>query len=218
LAIFLMDFALRNLPSRILWPVMLVAALAIIAAAAKTDRAELFRIAADLWTVSDKIGPADAVAVFGGGAETRAVAAADYYRRGLVRKVLVANVRLSEVGPNIFHSETELNRTVLVEKGVPADAIEIFGTDVSSTYEEAAALREWVLRSHAHSLIVPTEFFSSRRVRWIVKHELADTGARVAIPALDYPQFSRNDWWTNDYAFFLFRTEILKYFYYRLRY
>ena len=49
---------------------------------------------ADVWIMSDSIGSADAVAVLGGGLEIRPFAAADFYRRGLVRKVLVARVGL----------------------------------------------------------------------------------------------------------------------------
>src|SRR5438874_4209094 len=75
--------------------------------------------AADLWIVSDPIGPADAVAVFGGGIEDRPFAAAQYYRQGLVKKVLVSN--------GVVMSDVAANEGVLLELGVPASAIEIFG-------------------------------------------------------------------------------------------
>src|ERR1051326_7502968 len=59
-------------------------------------RAQLLRGAADLWIGSDPPGEADAVAVFGGGIEDRPFAAAAYYRAGLVRRILVSNVRESQ--------------------------------------------------------------------------------------------------------------------------
>jgi uncharacterized SAM-binding protein YcdF (DUF218 family) len=197
---------------------VLLAFLAIAGIAAWHNRTLLLRVAVDLWAVSDPVGPADAVAVFGGGGETRAPAAAEYYRRGLVKKVLVSNIDIDEVAPGVFHSETDYNRSVLVKLGVPPEAIELFGADLSSTYEEAVALRDWVIRNHVRSIIVPTEFFSSRRVRWIVNHELAYTWVRVAVPALDYPTFARDAWWTNEFGVTMFRTEVIKYIYYRLRY
>src|SRR5271166_5951090 len=64
-----------------------------LAVAAWYGRAFLLRSAADFWIVSDPLAPADAVAVFGGGLENRPFAAAAYYRQGLVKKILISNVR-----------------------------------------------------------------------------------------------------------------------------
>ena len=52
----------------------------------------LLRGAADLWIVSDPVSRPDVVAVLGGGLEVRPFAAAELYRTGLVRKVLVSRV------------------------------------------------------------------------------------------------------------------------------
>src|SRR5882724_7610551 len=67
------------------------AVVAVLGIGAWADREWLLRSATDLWIVSDPIGPADAVAVFGGGIEDRPFAAAEYYRQGLVKRVLVSN-------------------------------------------------------------------------------------------------------------------------------
>jgi uncharacterized SAM-binding protein YcdF (DUF218 family) len=176
------------------------------------------REAVDLWTVSDEVAPADAVAVFGGGIETRPFAAAEYYRKGLVRKVLLSNVRISSMTAEILPSETEGNRQVLIKQGVPEEAIELFGSSLSSTFEEAIALRAWALRNQARSLIVPTEYFSSRRVRWILVHEFVGTGTHILVPALDDPQYPRKEWWKDNAALVNFQNELIKYVYYRMRY
>jgi len=111
----------------------------------------LLRATVDLWTVSDEPEPADAVAVFGGGLATRPFAAASYYREGLVREVLVSNVPPQPILPGLFHYETNQNREELIKNGVPAEAIELLGENLKSTYEEAVALRSWALRNHAHT-------------------------------------------------------------------
>src|SRR4051794_6982092 len=54
-------------------------------------RADLLPQAIELWSISDPVRPADAVAVLGGGMQTRPFAAADFYRHGLAPKVLVSN-------------------------------------------------------------------------------------------------------------------------------
>src|SRR5215472_12204341 len=174
------------------------------------SRGTLFRVVADFWIVSDAVSPAEAVAVLGGGLKTRAFAAAGYYQKGLVRKILVSNER---------HVQSETledtsTRSVLIKLGVKDTAIELFGAELSSTYEEAVALREWALRTHAHRLIVPTEAFSSRRVRWVLEHELAGTGTQVLVPVLDHPEYSPSELGKN--AFTALKLEVMKYLYYRL--
>jgi uncharacterized SAM-binding protein YcdF (DUF218 family) len=174
--------------------------------------------AVDLWAVSDPVAVADAVAVFGGGVTTRPFAAAKYYREGLVPKILVSNIPPNVVDGEVAYSETDANRRVLVGHGVPVTAIELLGENLTSTYQETMALRKWAELHHAHRIIVPTEYFSSRRVRWILRHEFAETGIDIEVPALDDPQYPRREWWTDDKAVLNFQNEIIKYAYYRIRY
>jgi uncharacterized SAM-binding protein YcdF (DUF218 family) len=192
--------------------------LAALAAAVWFNRVPLLRGAAELWIVSDPVGPADAIVVLGGGLDVRPFAAAEYYQQGLATKILVSNVGIDRlVTLGVLPSHTDLNRIVLIKLGVPEAAIEIFGTRLSNTQEEAVALREWAVRTHARSVIVPTEAFSSRRVRWMVERELAGTGTHVQI-ALDDFGYGVSDGWKDDKAIIGFQNEIIKYLYYRFKY
>ena len=47
------------------------------------------------WVVSDSIAPADAIVVLGGGLETRPFAAADLYKKGMARQILISAVKPS---------------------------------------------------------------------------------------------------------------------------
>jgi uncharacterized SAM-binding protein YcdF (DUF218 family) len=157
--------------------------------------------AADLWIVSDPIGPADAVAVFGGGLGDRPFAAAQYYREGLVKRILI----------DLPDSEA-----VLLEVGIPSSAIETFGSGLKNTNQEALALKGWAERNNACSIIVPTEIFSARRVRWMLHRAFGDECV-LRVIALDPPQI-RRDWWRHTQGVSAFQNEILKYIYYRLNY
>src|SRR5580704_1187421 len=79
------------------------------------EREPLLRGAADLWVVSDPVIRADAIAIFGGGAEVRPFVAADLYRRGLVNRILVSQ---TWDGPVVTvgaaESHAELNRSILL--------------------------------------------------------------------------------------------------------
>jgi uncharacterized SAM-binding protein YcdF (DUF218 family) len=190
----------------------LLLCLAALSSAAWFGRETLLRGAAELWIVSDEVSPADAVAVLGGGLATRPLAAAEYYRQGLVKKILISG-HLEK-----WQTLDGLDRAVLLKLGVPETAIETFGTAQSNTYEEAIALREWATRNHARSIIVPTEIFSSRRVRWVLNRELAGTGTQFEVPALEDPEYTSANWWKNEKGLVVFQSEVIKYVYYRIRY
>jgi uncharacterized SAM-binding protein YcdF (DUF218 family) len=177
----------------------------------------LLQRAARLWVRSDPVQPADAVAIFGGGIETRPLAAAEYFRRGLVPRILVSDVD-SGAEPPSSRSHTQQNLAELKKLGVPDAAIQIFGCHSSNTYEEARALRRWSLDAGAHSLIVPTEHFSARRVRWITQEVFLGTGVQVRVPVIGSLDYLKPEWWDNSDALLAFQREVIKYMGYRLIY
>ena len=182
-------------------------------------RGPLLEGAAQAWIVSDPVAPADAVAVLGGGIDVRPFAAAKYYQERLATKILIVDVRASpSVSLGAVPSHAELNRQVLLKLGVPVEAIESIGTGVRNSREEALALREWAERNRARGVIVPTEIFSSRRVRWALEQAFAGSAVRVQMPALDPPEYTRADWWRSEQGLITFQNEVLKYVYYRIKY
>jgi uncharacterized SAM-binding protein YcdF (DUF218 family) len=174
---------------------------AVLGTDAWVSRDWLLLSAADLWIVSDPIGPADAVAVFGGGLGDRPFAAAQYYREGLVKKILI----------DLPDSEA-----VLLALGIPSSAIETFGNDLGNTHQEVLALRAWAERNNACRIILPTEIFSARRVRWMLHRAFGDECV-IRVIALNPPQI-RRDWWRGTQGVTAFWNEIIKYIYYRLNY
>jgi uncharacterized SAM-binding protein YcdF (DUF218 family) len=198
----------------------IVLILATLCAAAWIDREALLRSAADFWIVSDPITSADAVVVLGGGLDVRPFAAADLYAKGLVKKVLLSKVydgRSVTVGA--LEGHTENNRKVLLRLGVPGSAIETFGNANKNTWEEASALKGWADQNAASVLIIPTEIFSARRVRWIFHREFSKTAVHIEVPSFDPSKdYSRADWWKSEAGLVAFETEVVKYLFYRLKY
>jgi uncharacterized SAM-binding protein YcdF (DUF218 family) len=178
------------------------ASVAALGIGAWADREWLLRSAADLWIVSDPLGPADAVAVFGGGVADRPLAAAQYYQQGWVTKILVD-------GPD--------SEAVLLKLGTPEGAIETFGHALANTHQEALALRGWAEQHNLHSIIVPTEIFSARRVRWTLRRAFPSE-FQIRVIALDAPDYTWDDWWCRTQGISAFKNEVIKYLYYRLRY
>ncbi len=183
------------------------------------ERVALLQGAAELWIVSDAATPSDVAVVLGGGLDVRPFAAADLYKRGLVKRVLISQVgddRLVSIGATLNH--TEANRLVLLKLGVPDEVIERFGTESKNTRDEAIALSEWSIRNHAASFIIPTEIFSARRVRFIFHRVLKGETSHIEVLSLDPPLYTRADWWKTDTGLIAFQNEVVKYVYYRLKY
>ena len=210
-------------PDRRPWfPGRLVTAMllfAVLVAGAWLGREPLLRGAADLWVVSDPVTRSDVVAVLGGDLEVRPFVAAELYKKDLVTKVLVSQVtegRSSKIG--LIPGHSELNRMVLLKLGVPDAAIEMFGEANKNTMDEAAALRDWADRHDVSRIIIPTEIFAARRVRWIFNREFAGSSARLAIASFEPPNYTRAEWWKTEAGMIAFQNEIMKYLYYRLKY
>jgi uncharacterized SAM-binding protein YcdF (DUF218 family) len=184
----------------------------------RVEQSRILRMAAVCWIDADPAGPADAVAVFGGGVERRPFAAADYYERRLVRKILVSDVHrgpAEELG--VVIPDTEANKAVLLKLGVPESAIETFGKDLHNTHQEVMALLQWAEANKARSILVPTEIFSTRRVRWMLRRAFPEAIA-VRVPALEPSDYHRDDWWHHEAGLIGFQNEVVKYVYYRLKY
>lgn len=180
----------------------------------------LLRGVADFWIVSDAVTHADAVVVLGGGRDDRPVVGADLYKKGVVDKVLVSQVADDRLGTlGAVKGETEANRQVLLKLGVPATVIETFGRANKNTKDEALALREWVESHGAQVVIIPTEIFVSRRVRWIFRREFIGKVTRIEVLSIEPSRrYTRADWWKHEEGVISLLNEILKYIYYRLMY
>ena len=67
-------------------------------------------------------------------------------------------------------------------------------------------------------LIIPTELFSTRRVRWIFGRELRSIGAVVIVDSVPPLEYGPDDWWQHEQGVVSFQNEVLKYLYYRMKY
>jgi hypothetical protein len=193
--------------------------LVVLIAGVWAERAPLLRGVADLWIVSDPLTPADVVAVLGGGLNERPFAAADIYKTGLADEIIVSQVapeRYARLGGIPGH--TDLNRMVLLKLGVPEAAIATFGQRNESTDDEAVALREWAVEHRVSRIIIPSEIFFTRRLRWIFDREFVGSAVHLEIAGFEPSKYTRAEWWKSNGGIIDFQNEFMKYLYYRLKY
>ncbi len=174
---------------------------------------------AESWIVRENIEKADAIMLLGGGIQTRTFEAARLYHQGYAPRVMVADVKLEPTdGLGVTVPQVELMKQVLLKNGVPPEAITIVGNQVSSTHEEALALRDWVRVSGGHKFIIPTELFHTRRVSWFFQKTLKGTGAEIRVQALDPLKYTSSNWWQREEGLEDFQKEVIKSVYYFFRY
>ena len=185
-----------------------------------TLRVKILTGLADIWVVNDSATKADAIVILGGGVENRPVAAAKLFQEGCAPKILFMDVRL---GPGakmgILLPEQEMTRRILLSNNVPETAFEKLGSGVTSTYDESRAVRAWVEKTGAKSIIIPTDLFHTRRARWVFRHELHSDGVKVYVcPVVPVEGYGTGNWWHYEQGLISFENEVVKLVYYWCKY
>jgi uncharacterized SAM-binding protein YcdF (DUF218 family) len=187
--------------------------------AAYLFRAPLLRGAASAWIVNDPLSKADAIVVLGGGPETRPFEAARLFHLGLAPKILLMHPKPSpatELG--LMPSEADLARSILLKQGVPAGAIFVTADIVTNTFDESVAVRHWARTNNVQRIIIATDVFHTRRVRWLFNKQLQTTAIRVQVDATPVHEYTTSDWWQHEQGVIAFENEVLKFAYYRVKY
>lgn len=170
------------------------------------------------WEINVPLAKADAIVILGGGSATRPFEAARLYHQGWAPRILIAQVEsspLNQIG--IQPRESEVSRAVLDKLGIPAAAIVSLGSDVSSTQDEALALRDWLQTQKLSTVIIPTDFTHTRRVDWLMRRTLSeDTQALVV--SLTNQQYNQSNWWQKEPGLIAFQNEVIKLLLYWWRY
>lgn len=182
-------------------------------------RAPLLTGVANAWITNDQASHCDAIVVLGGGIQTRPFEAARLYRDGYAPQVLVASPERKPTDKlGITAGDTEITRQILLQQGVPGQSIVPFGNEVSSTFEEALALRDWVGKTGAKKIIIVSDPFHTRRVRWLFRKELGSTGAQILTVVAPPLKYDTSNWWRTEQGLIEFQNELIKYVFYRLKY
>lgn len=168
---------------------------------------------------------ADALLVLSGSSNyvERARWAARLYREGRAPLILLTDDGerggwSSQEQRNPFfveHAARELNRA-----GVPLEKIEVLPGIVSSTYDEALALREAAASRNLRSVLVVTSAYHSRRALWTMRRVSQGSDIEVGVdsPPAGEESPAPATWWIGARGWQMVAGEYPKMVYYRLRY
>jgi uncharacterized SAM-binding protein YcdF (DUF218 family) len=192
--------------------VLIVLALAIVLFLA---REPILLAVGDFLVVRDDLQPADVIHVIAG-SDDRTDYAIELYRQGYGKRIFFTGGWCQYHG--YYHGQHGTQRAI--EQGVPAEAIAVDESWVTSTYSEAVRLKEFVAHGSApiRSVIIVSDPHHMRRARWTYQRVLGD-GVKVLMAPVPFELSpDRRRWWTDGETREMVWREYLKLAYYRARY
>lgn len=175
--------------------------------------------------VDTPLHQADVIVVLSGSAvyRERTQRAAEYYRQGFAKRILLTNDNLrgewssAEQRNPFFHERARAN---LLALGVPAERIELLTQPVTNTYEEAEALKDYAIANNLRSLLVVTSAYHSRRALWTLSRVFAGSGIEVGLQSVESGEQTPPPvtWWLYFSGWQMVVGEYVKNVYYRLNF
>ena len=149
----------------------------------------------------DPLARADVIFVFAGTIAERAMEASELYKEGYAPRIVVtrgprtaAVYRLEELGIDVA-SETDLNRDVLLQLGVPLEALLLPPELHDNTAEEARTLRALADRHGWRRIIIVSSKYHLRRAGLAVRRALRGTGVQVIRRGTRFDASTPDTWW-----------------------
>ena len=161
--------------------------------------------------VQDVVSHAEAAVVLSGLPTSRAFAARDLYRRGIVDAIWVipepvAKIEGEMVGDEIFAELIRLRlvdpsaeqwaRRLLVAMGVPSDKIVVLPAPAHGTINEARQVRQVFHGRLPERLVLITSKSASRRARYIFRRVFQRDDVEILSYPTPYDPFEARRWWT----------------------
>jgi uncharacterized SAM-binding protein YcdF (DUF218 family) len=182
-------------------------------------------IAARALIVSAGNPRADVIVVLGGSSTfvERTRYAAELFREGRAPRILLTNDGLQGGWSNADNRNTYFVERALWElqvAGVPNDKIEVLPQITSSTYEEAALLRQYAEAHAVRSVLVVTSAYHSRRAMWTFRRVFDGSGVEISVmsPPTGWQTPPPATWWLHKNGWSLVAGEYTKLVYYYLKY
>jgi uncharacterized SAM-binding protein YcdF (DUF218 family) len=180
----------------------------------------LTRIAGAL-IIQDELRPADAIVLLNGDFDTRPFRAGELYKQELAPVIIVARAENEPVVDlGLTPNETDVSVGVMERLGVPREKIIIlpFPGGTTSTYDEAAVIKQYIQANRIQKIILVTSAFHTRRARWIFEKVFAGLPVTLEMAATPEIGFDQNNWWKNEAGLITVNNEYIKLAYYFLKY
>lgn len=150
--------------------------------------------------VQDALEPAHAVVVLSGRMPERAREAAQLYHQGNAARIWITRPagpeeELQQLGVS-YVGEEFYNEKVLLQLGVPSDAIRVLEPPIFNTEDEVLRIAAALRQEEGSKVIVVTSQPHTRRVRAIWKRRVGDS-PKLIVRYTPYEAYDGAHWWRN---------------------
>ncbi len=172
------------------------------------------------WLVkSDELVLTEACFVLGGNSYERGLAAVVVYKSYPSQQFVATGgnypYQILCLDTSMF--EAELTKHMMVNKGVPEAQIKTL-TTAHSTMEESEEILQYCKENNMHDVTIISSSFHLRRVRWVFEDKFEDAGIHVHFHGATAIEYDETNWWKNEEGLIMTNNEIVKLFYYLLKY
>jgi len=166
----------------------------------------------------DEPEQADAIFVLSGSPVDRAYKAASLFNKGYAPVVVATGSAIPSLFSviNLNINESELSEMVLKRTGISQSKILVypFGTSTKQEYErinKVCQQKKW------KKIIVVSDKFHTRRIRYTFKKKLSENGVNCLIVGAPSLRYLESVWWKSESGLLMVNNEYIKLIYYWLR-
>jgi uncharacterized SAM-binding protein YcdF (DUF218 family) len=164
---------------------------------------------------------ADVIVILNGRDTERSLAAVDLYNAEYADLIVIANGS-KQPGSDEFRKRVGRNfgrkkfiQEAIAAMGVPAQAFQMIGDGVTSTYDEAKVTKQFLIQNHFRSILLVTSKWHSRRAYLTFKSSLKDIKeSKIIVYPSKYDTFDPHSWWKNQSNIEIVMGEYLRLFFY----
>jgi uncharacterized SAM-binding protein YcdF (DUF218 family) len=132
--------------------------------------------------------------------------------------ILTTCARIPDEEDGLSLPTDEVNRQVLLRRGVPEADILVLERAVDSTFHEAWALADFLDRQPGARVTIVTSSFHTRRTRWIFATALGSRASQMAMVSAPLEDLPLDRWWTTSIGRETVPAEYMRLLYYLFRY
>ena len=157
--------------------------------------------------------------VLGGNSYERGLAATDLFKEFPQQKFTTTggNYPYQILCLDTTMLECELTRHFMLSQGVPAEQVDTLSS-AHSTMDESNEILSWCKANNTKHITVISSAFHMRRVRMVFEDKFNEAGIRINFHGAAPIEYTELNWWQNEEGLIMTNNELVKLFYYFIKY
>ena len=105
----------------------------------------------------------------------------------------------------------------MIHKGVPASQIDTLAS-AHSTMDESNEILHWCQSNQVKNITIISSAFHMRRVRMVFEDKFSEAGIKINFHGAAPIDYNALNWWNNEEGLIMTNNELVKLFYYMIKY